>query len=150
MKKGAFLAVVAVSVAALLAFAGCGGGDETTALTKAEFTKQANAGCKEHTKERDELFKAAIAEVSSGEATRADQEKLISEVLLPPFEKDIENLKSLGAPAGDEEKVQAIIEEMEKAVKKVEAKPLVALRSSSQFAEARAAAVKYGLTDCVI
>ncbi len=43
MKKGAFLALVAALVA-LLAFAGCGGGDDTTELTKAEFTKQANAG----------------------------------------------------------------------------------------------------------
>lgn len=143
------MTLVAV-LAALLAFAGCGGGDDTTEITKAEFTKQANAGCKEHAKERDELFKATINEVDASETTRADQEKLIDEVLIPPFEKDIENLKSLGAPAGDEEQVEEIIEEMEKAVKKVEAQPLVALRSSSQFAQARAAAVKYGLKDCVI
>lgn len=149
MKKGTILTLVA-AVVALLAFAGCGGGDETTSLTKAEFTKQANAGCKEHTKEREELFQAAIKEIDSSEATRADQAKLIDEVLIPPFEKDIENLKSLGAPEGDEEQVKEIIQAMEKAVKKVEAKPLVALRSSSQFAEARAAAVKYGLNDCVI
>jgi hypothetical protein len=149
MKKGAFLALVAALVA-LLAFAGCGGGDDTTEVTKAEFTKQANAGCKEHTKERDELFKKVSSEIDASEVTRADQERLISEVLLPPFEKDIENLKSLGAPAGDEQQVEAIIEAMEKSVDKVEAKPLVALRSSSQFAEARALAVKYGLTDCVI
>ena len=148
MKKGAFLTLVAALVA-LLAFAGCGGDDETTTLTKAEFTKQANAGCKEHQKERDELFKKVTNELDPSEVTRADQERLISEVLLPPFEKDIENLKSLGAPAGDEQKVEAIVEEMEKAVDKVEAKPLVALRTNSQFAEARAAAVKYGLDDCV-
>lgn len=149
MKKGAVFALVA-ALAALLAFAGCGGGDDTTEITKAEFTKQANAGCKEHTKERDELFKQVSSEIDPSEVTRADQEDLISEVLLPPFEKDIENLKSLGAPAGDEQQVEEIIKAMEDAVKDVEAKPLVALRSSSQFAEARAAAVKYGLDDCVI
>lgn len=150
MKKGAFLVVVAVLAAALLAFVGCGGDDETTALTKAEFTKQANAGCKEHQKEREELFKKVTNELDPSEVTRADQERLISEVLLPPFEKDIENLKSLGAPAGDEQRVEAIIEAMEKAIDKVEAKPLVALRTNSQFSEARAAAVKYGLDDCAI
>jgi hypothetical protein len=150
VKKGAFLTLVAVLAAALLAFAGCGGDDESTALTKAEFTKQANAGCKEHQKEREELFKKVGNELDPSEVTRADQERLISEVLLPPFEKDIENLKSLGAPAGDEEKVEEIIKAMEKAVDKVEAKPLVALRTNSQFAEARALAVKYGLDDCVI
>lgn len=149
MKKGAILALAAALVA-LLAFAGCGGGDETTELTKAEFTKQANAGCKEHSKERDELFKQVTNELDPSEVTRADQENLISEVLLPPFEKDIENLKSLGAPAGDEQQVEEIIKAMEDAVKDVEDKPLVALRTNSQFAEARAAAVKYGLDDCVI
>jgi len=149
VKKGAFLAVMAVLAAALLAFAGCGGGDETTTLTKAEFTKQANAGCKEHSKEREELFKKVSNELDPSEVTRADQEDLISEVLLPPFEKDVENLKSLGAPEGDEKQVEAIIEAMENSIKKVEAKPLVALRSTSQFTEARALAVKYGLDDCV-
>jgi len=148
MKKGYFLALVA-AIAALLALAGCGGGDDTTTLTKVEFTKQANAGCKEHTKEREELFKEVTSKLDPSEVTRADQEKLISEVLLPPFEKDIENLKSLGAPAGDEEQVEAIIVAMEKAIKKVEAKPLVALRTTSQFAEAKALAQKYGLDDCV-
>jgi hypothetical protein len=149
VKKGAFLAVMAVLAAALLAFAGCGGGDETTALTKAEFTKQVNAGCKEHQKEREELFKKVSAELDPSEVTRADQEDLITEVLLPPFEKDIENMKSLAPPEGDEKKVEAIIEAMEKAIKDVEAKPLVALRSTSQFAEARALFVKYGLDDCL-
>ena len=139
-----------MALVALFAFAGCGGGDDTTQLTKAEFTKQANAGCKEHSKERDELFKKVTSELDASEVTRADQENLIDEVLLPPFEKDIENLKSLGAPAGDEQQVEEIIKAMEDAIKNVEEKPLVALRTNSQFAEARAAAVKYGLDDCVI
>lgn len=147
MKKGAFLALTA-ALAALLVFAGCGGDDETSALTKAEFTKQANAGCKEHDQERNELFKEVSNEIDPSEVTRADQEMLITDVLLPPYEKDIENLQSLGAPAGDEQRVEEIIEAMEKAVEKVEAKPLVALRNSNQFAEANALAAKYGLDDC--
>lgn len=147
MKKGAFLTLT-VALTALLVFAGCGGDDETSSLTKAEFTKQANAGCKEHDQERNELFKEVTNELDPSEVTRADQEMLITDVLLPPYEKDIENLKSLSAPAGDEQRVEELIEAMEKAVEKVEAKPLVALRNSNQFAEANALAVKYGLDDC--
>ncbi|HEU4739361.1 MAG TPA: hypothetical protein VFS54_09820 [Solirubrobacterales bacterium] len=150
MKKGAFLALVAALAAALLAFAGCGGGDETTVLTKAEFTKQANAGCKEHDKEREQLFREVSKTIDPSEVTRKDQEGLISEVLLPPYEKDIENLESLGAPEGDEQQVEAIIAAMEKSIDNVEAKPLVALRSTSQFAEANELAKKYGLDDCVL
>lgn len=150
MKKGAFLAVAGLLIAGLLAFAGCGGGDETTSLTKAEFTEQANAACKEHSKERDELFKKVSNELDPSEVTRKDQEMLISEVLLPPYEKNIESLESLGAPEGDEEKIEALIEAMEGSVEKVEAQPLVALRTTSQFAEPNALAKKYGLDDCVL
>lgn len=150
MKKGAFLALMAVLMAALLAFAGCGGGDETTSLTKAEFTKQANAACKEHAKERDELFKKVSNEIDASEVTRKDQEMLISDVLLPPYEKNIESLESLGAPEGDEEKIEALIEAMEGSIEKVEAQPLVALRTTTQFAEPNALAQKYGLDDCVL
>ncbi len=147
MKKGAFLALVA-ALAALLVVAGCGGGDETTQLTKAEFTKQVNAGCKEHEKEQNALFKEVTSTLDPTEVTRADQELLISDVLLPPYEKDIENLKSLGAPAGDEQEVEAIVKAMEETVKRVEAKPLVAIRNSSQFSEAKELLSKYGLDDC--
>ncbi len=147
MKKGAFLALAALAV--LLAFAGCGGGDdETTALTKAEFAKQANAACKEHRKEREELFQEVSSSIDASEVTRADQEMLIDKVLLEPYEKTIESLKSLGAPEGDEEQVEAIIAAMEKTVKKVEENPLLALRSSSQFAEPNSLSGKYGLTEC--
>lgn len=150
MKKGAFLAVAGLLIVALLAVAGCGGGDETTSLTKAEFTKQANAACKEHSKERDELFKKVSNELDPSEVTRKDQEMLISEVLLPPYEKNIESLESLGAPEGDEKEIEALIEAMEGSVEKVEAQPLVALRTTSQFAEPNALAKNYGLDDCVL
>jgi hypothetical protein len=149
VKKGAFPALLAILVA-MLVISGCGGGDETTALTKAEFTKQANAGCKEHDKEREQLFKEVSKSIDPSEVTRKDQEGLISEVLLPPYEKDIENLESLGAPEGDEQQVEAIIAAMQKSVDNVEAKPLVALRSTSQFAESNELAKKYGLDDCVL
>jgi hypothetical protein len=149
MRKGAIPAVVAILVA-MFAISGCGGGDDTTSLTKAEFTKQANAACKEHTKEREKLFKEVSATIDPSEVTRKDQEMLISDVLLPPYEKDIENIQSLGAPEGDEQQVEDIVKAMENSVKNVEAKPLVALRNSTQFAEADELAKKYGLEACAL
>lgn len=146
MKKGAFLALAVL--AALLAFAGCGGDDETTALTKAEFAKQANAACKEHREEREKLFTEVSNTIDPSEVTRADQEMLIDKVLLEPYEKTIESLKSLGAPEGDEKQVEALLAAMEKTVKKIEANPLLALRSSSQFEEPNTLAGKYGLKEC--
>ena len=147
MKKGVFPALLAALIA-LLVIAGCGGGDDSSSLTKAEFTKQVNAGCKEHKKEREKLFKEVSATIDPSEVTRKDQETLISDVLLPPYEKDIENIQSLGAPEGDEQQVEDIVKAMEKSVEDVEAKPLIALRNTTQFAEASELQKKYGLDDC--
>jgi hypothetical protein len=149
VKKGSLLAVLGFLVA-VLAVAGCGGGDETSSLTKAEFVKQGNAVCKEKKSEREDLFQTFTKEVGSGDVTKADQEALVAEVLQPPYEATIEGLKDLGAPEGDEQQIEAITEAMEKALEKAEANPLVSLRTNIQFAEANALAVKYGLTDCTV
>jgi hypothetical protein len=146
VKKGTFLACGLLVVALLIA--GCGDSEESS-LTKAEFVKQANAACKEHADERNELFQKVSKTIKASEVTKADQEMLIDEVLIPPYEKNIESIEDLGAPEGDEEKVENITEEMEKAIEKIEANPLVALRSTIQFAGANAALSKYGLDACV-
>ena len=150
MKKGRFLAVLGFVVAALVV-AGCGGGDdEPSALTKAEFVKQGNSICKEGRSEREKLFQTFTAEVKAGQVTREDQESLVTVILKPPYEKTIEGLEGLGAPEGDEKKVEAIIAAMEKGLAKAEANPLVSLRSNIQFAEANSLAAKYGLTECYV
>lgn len=143
------LAFLGFLVAALL-IAGCGGDDETSALTKAEFVKQANAICKEGRSEREELFKTFTAEVKSGDVSREDQESLVTVVLKPPLEKTIESLEGLGAPEGDEKQVEAITAAMKKGLEKAEANPLVALRTNIQFAESNNLSAKYGLTDCYV
>lgn len=149
MKKGSLVALLGFLVAALLV-AGCGGDDETSSLTKAEFVKQANAICKEGRAEREDLFKTFTEEIKSGKATREDQESLVTVVLKPPYEKTIESLKGLGAPEGDEKQVEAIIAAMEKGLEKAEDNPLVSLRTNIQFAEANSLAAKYGLKDCYV
>lgn len=149
MKKGTFLAVSGLLIIVLLAVAGCGGGDDDE-LTKAEFVKQGNAACKESKTEQQQLFQTVSKSIKPSEVTKADQEKLVTEVLIPPYEKNIETLDDLGAPAGDEEEVEAIIKAMESSIDKVEANPLVALRTTLQFAGANSLAAKYGLTDCVV
>jgi hypothetical protein len=148
VEKGAVPGVLSLLVVALLV-AGCGGSGDT-ALTKAEFAKQGNAACKEHKAEQQELFKTVSNSIKPSEVTKADQERLISEVLIPPYEKSIESLQDLQAPEGDEKEVEAIIKAMESSVDKVEANPLVALRTTLQFAGANSLAAKYGLTDCVL
>jgi len=150
VKRGSSVAFLGLLVVAMLVVVGCGGGDETTALTKAEFVKQANAACAEGKSEREKDFNEYVKTTDPSEVTKANQESLVDEIFKPPYEQSIEAIKSLGAPEGDEQQVEAITAAMEDGLKQAEAKPLVTLRTNVQFAKANALAVKYGLTDCVV
>lgn len=153
MKKGVFLSLLGVLAVMSLAIVGCGDGDdETTAsLTRAEFVSQANAVCVRGTKERSAKFREAAKEAKPGQTfSDADREQVVRDVLIPPYRKVIEDLKKLGAPEGDEQEVEAIVEAMEEAADKVEADPGPAVQSTVQFTEANKLSAEYGLTDCVV
>jgi hypothetical protein len=141
-----------VSLAALsLLLAGCGGGDdETSSLTRKEFLKQGNAICAEQTAKRNKLIQDAIAGLDQSKLLpKAEREQIVVDALAP-YAETPEKLAALGAPEGDEEKVEAIVEAMEKAAKDAEANPAKALTSTEQFAEANELSTEYGLTSCVL
>lgn len=149
MKKGSVFLLSGVLAAAVLIFAGCGGGDdETTALTKAEFVKQANAICKEAEKERLSLFKQVVATVDP-DGTKQERDKALREVIVEPYEGAAQEIESLGAPSGDEAKISALVDAMEASLRKVEKNPRLVGRTNIQFAEPNKLANEYGLTDCV-
>jgi hypothetical protein len=125
----AFLAAIAALAALAALVAGCGGGgdttDETVTLTKTEFIKQGDAICK---KGNDESEKEAeeFAEDNGFELEKASKEQLeeaVGEVLVPNLEQQIEELDALGAPEGDEDKVEAIITSLEDATGEIEDDP---------------------------
>lgn len=148
MSKGACgsLLGIVVLLFALVA-AGCGGGDDTESLSKSQFLKQGNAICKEGEEERGKLIIDASGKLKQ-EASVEEQEDLVLEVL-PTYEKTTRELDELGAPEGDEEKVDAIVEAMEEAAEKVEANPGTALVANVPFKEANEQVEKYGLKSCV-
>lgn len=149
MKKGSvFLLSVVMAVAALFV-AGCGGGDETTALTKAEFVKQANAICKEAEQERLNLFKQVVATVDP-DGTKKERDEAIQKVIVEPYEGAAKEIESLGAPSGDEAKVSTIVKAMETSLRKVEKNPRLIGTTTIQFAASNKLVNEYGLTKCVI
>lgn len=149
MSKGTIAAVIAVLTALVLAFAGCGGGDDTTSLTKAQYIKQANAICKKGEEERSALLQSATENVNR-EFNDAEKEKVVMTVFVPPYRQTIKKLEELPSPEGEEEKAEAITKAMEGAAKRVEADPLKGLEDISQFEEANKLASDYGLTNCVV
>jgi hypothetical protein len=149
----ALLAALAALVALAAVAAGCGGGgdttDETVTLTKTEFIKQGDAICKQG---NDESEKEAeeFAEDNGFELEKASKEQLeeaVGEVLVPNLEQQTEELKALGAPKGDEDKVEAIITSLEDATGEIEDDPGIVfqgevLKKPSKLAE------EYGFKVC--
>lgn len=147
--------VLVVLVLAVLVGAGCGGddGDEltTVSLSKAQYIKQADEICQENYEDRtSQLIKyARKAKARETEFSRAEQEEIVSTVILPTFVKDVEGLTQLGVPEGEEEPVEEILTTFEATVQRVEANPGSILAGASrQFGELEKLAGQFGLERC--
>ena len=149
MKKASLVVLALVALATIVA--GCGGGDDsettetsetTEALTRVEFIKQADAICDE-ANEQSETEAEEFAEENGFELEKASDEELeeaITEVLVPSLNQQAEDIEALGAPEGDEERVEEILTSLEGAASEIEDEPSRAfegepLEESSRLAE---------------
>jgi hypothetical protein len=135
-----------------LFIAGCGGGDDeatgsasdgTTSAessgppSKAEFTKQAEDLC--YQAKRDRYFEARkYRRVHKEELEELSpipsEEKIILAVELPSILKEAKELEALGAPKGDERKIEAIVTEIETGVEKAKKNPYsISLEVPSEY-----------------
>jgi len=149
------LTVVAV-LAMGLGLAACGSSNSTSttaALTKAEFVKKGNAIC---TKGNQQINKAAHQTFSkkkypNGPPPKSVQTKFVTDTVIPSVQSQIDGIKALGAPAGDEAQVTAIVDAAQSALDKAKADPTVMLQNNPKndpFAKADQLAKSYGLTAC--
>lgn len=152
MSKGAWLVLAAVVAAFALVGVGCGsGGGTTSAVTKAQYVNKVDALCEQREEERAKGFEAVASKLKKGEIlTNAKQARMVETIVIPSYEKMIENVKSLEAPEGGEAEIEELVKAMEKAQKKVEADPRQAVSSVIMFEEANGLATKFGLKHCVI
>jgi hypothetical protein len=141
-----FFGVVAIA----LAGGGCGaGGDssgDSAVPTKAEFIKQADAICQKAN--RVEIAKLKILESSKGSKGSSPEEQL-KLVILPAVRREAAEIGDLVPPAGDENKVHAIVAAYEAALAEGEADVSSLLDgSSSKFTRAFTLAQRYGFKVC--
>lgn len=136
-------------VFALALLAGCGGDDEESSLTKAQFVQQGDAICKKQNKKKDaDLTKAFREFEKKGKSSGGNaEEELIADVALPPIAEMTEELADLGLPQEQEELAGKFISEMEKAVAEVEEDPSRALEGEP-FEGAKENATKLGFSAC--
>jgi hypothetical protein len=157
LSKRLIATAVGVLAIALIA-AGCGSSsdnstDSTASLTKAEFLKQGNAICATGNKQIEAGFESFGKENHLSEnkqPTEAQAAEVAETVLIPAVNTQIEGIRALGAPSGDEDQVNAILEAAEEAVEKTEEDPGALLSSNSEnaFAKANKLSSEYGLTTC--
>lgn len=149
------LALVAALIVGVFA-AGCGSSSSTTtettaAITKAEFVKQGNAVCTKGEKEQQAEFTAYAKKnglKENQEPTKAQQTEIAETVLAPNIQSQIDGVKALGAPSGEEQQVNAALETSQQTLDKAKANPALFFGNESLFVAAGKQLHALGLKDC--
>jgi hypothetical protein len=164
-----FIATIVGALALAALAAGCGGGggsegsDSTAAdsggsdtngapaLTKAEFIKQGDEICTKNVAK----FAKAVTEFMNDNGidpnagpSQEQEEELLSEVVLPQFREEAEELDALGPPKGEEQEVEEIISGVEEIVAEGEEDPSTVTGSDDPFADVNQKAKDFGFKVC--
>jgi hypothetical protein len=149
--RGAF---VAAAIVVVLVLVGCGGGDDSSAsgsISKQEFIAKADAICTKSNKRMEsQLGKFLVSGKQISKPTQADNEKFVATVLIPSLRKEIDEIKALGVPAEDEERVTAMIVALEEGLETAENDPRSVAAGSAEviYGIPSRLAGEYGLKVC--
>ena len=155
MKKPVIVLLAALVALAVVAVAGCGSSSDSTestaSLSKAEFLKKGNAICKEGNESINSEFEEFTKENNlseTAEPPKETQEEAVEQVLIPAISRQIEEVKALGTPEGDEGELAELISAEEGVVEEAEENPLLLFETTAKQKEANKLATNYGLTVC--
>jgi hypothetical protein len=152
------LACAAILTAGLLLVA-CGGGDDhsTTAISKPEFVNKATAICITGNGRIGRVVEAALkaqaAEASrKGNAhpnpTSAEIAKLGKDTVIPTGQRELDQIRALGAPSGQEDEIKALLSEQQSVLDKVKEDPSLYTSLGRRDPFAGKLAQDYGLSLC--
>lgn len=125
---------------------------EAGSLSKSEFIERADEICRESEVAREDLiseYLESFAANPSNESERAQAETLVNSILVPAYQKLINRISALGAPAGDEDEVSAFLTSFQKSLEDGEANPLEFVRSREPFVEGVKLSDAYGFEVCL-
>jgi hypothetical protein len=144
--------VISLAALALGVAAGCGDDDSSAAgsLTKAEFVEQGDAICKKANEKGSTQLIAYLKSHAGTEKplTKEQEKELVSTVIVPLLEKQIDGLNQLGTPEEGEEEAQALIAELEDILAEAKADPIGTAASGGPFAESEKKAKELGFKEC--
>ena len=143
-KKLLSLLVALFATTALVA--ACGGDDDSSsdepAPTKAAYITEADGVCESDQAEFEEIVAELPNDIEAEESQTG-----ISDEVLPLYQDQLEELRAITPPEGDEDTTAAIYDAVDEALSKIEEDPS-ALGDSATFEEANTLATDYGLTVC--
>lgn len=155
------LAMLVGALAIALVGIGCGGSDSGSAegsqvsadaqLSSKAFTKKAEVVC---TKNYERVKKGyeGFTKAHGGPENAFDDPDVSAEyandVILAEKKKTVEELEALGAPKGDEEKYEELIEAYDEGIEVGEEDPQKVMSSTGVFAYATSVAQGLGLESC--
>lgn len=148
-------AMIAVGVLA----AGCGSSSSTSTsrtatpagVTKAGFVAKANAICTKGNAQTQTATAAYVKKFRLGAnatPTNAQVAKVADAVLIPGAQAEIDAIRALGAPSGDQQTVNALLAAVQQAVDKIKRDPASITHNPKLFAPANKLASAYGLKAC--
>ncbi|HEY6551234.1 MAG TPA: hypothetical protein VIY71_08565 [Solirubrobacterales bacterium] len=141
-------------LALALLVAGCGGGGDDSStgptISKAAFIKKADAICSGGNKRMEASLAHFFQEGKKiKRPSKADFEELVGKVVVPNLRQEIKEIRALGAPSGDEDKVDEILTALEEGLETAEGNPQAAVDSSEVvFGISSRLAREYGLEVC--
>lgn len=151
--KPRLIALLAGAAAIALVAAGCGSSDDSTttaSITKSQLIKQGDAICEAGNEEINEGFESFPGLKENKEPTEAQQTEITKTILLPSVQKQIDEIRALGAPSGEEEEVTEILDTVEGAVEEGEEDPtsFFGEEGGGVFEEGNKMAQEYGFKVC--
>jgi hypothetical protein len=114
---------VAAAVTAMVLASGCSDGGGSDSPTKAEFIQQADAICRKAHSALDKAFTQAFA--GKPQPSQAELNKFAREELAPTVQGEIDDVRNLDPPSGDEGEIEAIADAAQSGVDKIKADPEV-------------------------
>jgi hypothetical protein len=147
-------APIAVLLLAGLLVAGCGSSSSTTtttaAISKAEFVAKGDAVCIAGEKAQEAEVNAYFKKhgLENKKPTKAQEAELVETVLAPNIQHQINAVKALGAPSGEEQQVEEALATSQRDLEKVEASPELMFAKQDPFHEAGQQLHAVGLTKC--
>ena len=142
-----FISALAIAVVAV----GCGddSSSDSASLTKAEFTKKANAACRKINLETSGELLAFINKNDKKPLTEEQKLELVDTTLLPSLQKQVDALSELDPePEAQQQVLDELVEALEEEIEKGEADPEYVATEVSPFAKSEKVAQDNELEFC--